>query len=107
LPADRPTRLEDLARVIRSKNAGPYVLTLDILFDDEKDFDRALRSGTLTPEAIAARYGRRPGEVEVHVFAPAQAVKVSMPREHPSGSVADADLYGAQQHVLLYDIAIP
>lgn len=100
-------RLEDLARVIRSKNAGPFVVTLDVLFDDDEAFERTVRSGMLTPQALASRYRRRSDEVEVHVFAPARALKVSMPRRHPSGSVADADLYGAQQHVLLYDIDIP
>ena len=37
-------KLVELARTVRSKNAGPLKLTLDLLFDDEAAYRRALQS---------------------------------------------------------------
>ena len=34
------TILGDLATLIRSKNAGPFILTFDIMFDDEASYRR-------------------------------------------------------------------
>ena len=100
-------RLEDIARVIRSKNAGPFCVTLDVLFGDEATYRRVERAGAITRERMAALY-RRPAEtIEVYHHPAALAMKVSFERWTPAGSVQDTDLYGAQQHVLLYDIDIP
>jgi hypothetical protein len=51
-------RLEDIARVIRSKNAGPYCVTLDILFGDEATYRRVERAGAITRARMAALYQR-------------------------------------------------
>ena len=37
-----PVRLIDIAAVIRSKNAGPYELTLDIVFTDREWYQLSL-----------------------------------------------------------------
>jgi hypothetical protein len=100
-------RLEDIARVIRSKNAGPFCVTLDVLFGDEATYRRVERAGALTRERMAALYRRPLDTVEVFHHPAALAMKVSFGRWVPAGSVFDTDLYGAQQHVLLYDIEIP
>jgi len=46
-------KLVDIARVIRSKNAGPTTLTLDLMFNDEAGYAQALGSSALTPAALA------------------------------------------------------
>ena len=51
-------KLVNIAKVIRSKNAGPTVLTLDLLFNDEKGFKLACASKALTPDAIAKLYSQ-------------------------------------------------
>ncbi len=58
-------KLVDIARVIRSKNAGPTILTLDLLFNDEAGFKRACASPALTPEAIGKLYSQPAAKVEV------------------------------------------
>lgn len=99
-------RLDQIARVIRSKNAGPFCLTLDILFGDEASYQRVVAANVITPEKMAALYGQPLANVQVYQHAQARAMKVSIVRPTPAGSVKDTDLYGAQQHVLLYPLEI-
>lgn len=98
--------LQDVASVIRSKNAGPYEVTLDVLFRSEADLDRVLAADAVNVEAIARLYDRDPSEVAVHVYRKGLGIKVTMPRPASAGSFWDTDLYGAQQHVPLMTLAI-
>lgn len=67
-----------LAQVIRSKNAGPYELVLDILFKTREDYQRVKRSEQLTPQLIAGLYNVKPDFIHNIVwFDPANAVKSS------------------------------
>ena len=99
-------RLDSIATVIRSKNAVPCLLTLDVMLPDEATFAYvAERIGALRGQ-VALRYGRSENEVAVLPFAPALAVKITLPREIVSGDVGDRDVYGAQQHAPLLDIEL-
>ncbi|HUS80131.1 MAG TPA: DUF4387 domain-containing protein [Armatimonadota bacterium] len=92
-------RLYDLARVMRSKNAGPFTLTIDLMFARREDFGRALGSAALTAERIGELYGVDPAAVRIMPFERVLTVKVSMPRPGPSsGAPGDRDVYGSQQH---------
>lgn len=100
-------RLDTIARVIRSKNAGPFCLTLDVLFGDAAAYQRVVKAEAITREKMAALYKQPLGNVQVFHHPVALAMKVSIVRAAPAGSLADSDLYGAQQHVLLYPLEIP
>ena len=92
-------RLIDIARVIRSKNSGPFELTLDILFNDAATFAAVRASGEINRERIAQLYAMASHEVLRMVwFSPANAVKIVLKRKVPSGARGDSDVYGAQQH---------
>jgi len=92
----------EIARVVRSKNSGPYELVLDIMLKDRKLFDALRASGQFTPERLAEVYGVDLKEIRRIVwFEPANAVKVVMPRRIVSGAPGDSDVYGAQQHAPL------
>lgn len=91
-------KLVDCARVIRSKNAGPTTLTLDLMFDTEAQFRMASASPSLTAAAIAPLYGLDGTQVQVIACAPALAIKVVLPRRVIAGDPGDRDVYGAQQH---------
>ena len=99
-------KLIDIAKVIRSKNAGPTTLTLDILFNDEAGYQRALQSPALQPAAIAPLYGLRAGQVQLIPYPPAMAIKIAMDRRVVAGNPGDRDVYGAQQHGPLLEIEI-
>ena len=49
-------KLKDIAKACKSKNAGPFELTLDIMFDNEALFQRVRQSGVITPKLIADLY---------------------------------------------------
>lgn len=99
--------ITELARVIRSKNAGPYELTLDIVFDREDVYREVRRRGLITREVLAGLYGLEPGEIRKLVFFdPARAVKAVLARRIVSGSPGDTDVYGAQQHAPLLQLVL-
>ncbi len=94
--------LTEVAKVIRSKNAGPYLLTLDILFKDKTCFEKFRSAELMTKEKAAEIYGIDVGEVQsVIFFEPAYALKITFHRPVVSGGHGDGDIYGAQQHIPL------
>ena len=99
-------RLDAIAKVIRSKNAGPCLLTLDVLLPDAATF--AYVAARIEPlrRQVARRYGRGENEIAVLPYPPALAVKITLPREIVAGDVGDRDVYGAQQHAPLLDIEL-
>jgi hypothetical protein len=100
--------LRALARVIRSKNAKPYRLTLDILFERRDIFDFVKASPALTPAAVARAYGLPEEAItSSFIFEPGLAIKFTLRRPWVQGSLGETDMYGAQQHVPLLDIQIP
>jgi len=100
--------ITEVADVIRSKNAGPYELTLDIMFTHEHDYQRVKEMNLFTPELFAELYGVTTDQIiRVVYFDPAWAVKCTMVRPVVSGSPGDTDVYGAQQHAPLLRITIP
>lgn len=101
-------KLSELASVIRSKNAGPFELTFDIMFDDEETYERVRASGILGAELIQRLYGIDAGEIlSVHFFDAALTFKATIVRPVASGTVGDSDVLGAQQHAPLLDVEIP
>jgi len=99
--------LAELTSVLRSKNAGALLVTLDLMFDDEATYARVRDSGVLTPERIASLYQVSHNQVSIIPYDVAYAIKITVPRLVPSGSFGDTDIYGAQQHGPLLDIEIP
>ena len=101
------SRLRDIAAVVRSKNAGPLYLTLDVMLPDADTFRRVVASGVLDQETMARLYAMPPGDIEVIEHSPTHTVKVTMRRAITAGDLADTDLYGAQQYVPLLDLEVP
>jgi hypothetical protein len=99
-------RLDAIAKVIRSKNAGPCLLTLDVMLPDEASFGYLAARIAPLRRQVAQRYGLSENAVAVHAFRPALAVKITLPRDIIAGDVGDRDVYGAQQHAPLLDIEL-
>jgi len=98
------TRLADLARVVRSKNAGPTLLTIDVLFAETAHLDRVLP--VLSSSRISSLYGIEADKIRVIPYRPAMAIKIVMPRKLIAGDPGDPDVYGAQQHAPLLGIEV-
>ena len=102
------TKLAELARLIRSKNAGPFELTFDVMFDDVGKYERVKASGVITAARIADAYRIRADDVLVcRPYDAAVAFKITIRRPVGSGDIDDRDVYGCQQHVPLTRIEIP
>lgn len=99
------TRLSDVASVIRSKNAGPYELTFDIIFKDRAWFEEAKRINLINAALICSLYGVAEEDVlDIIAFEPANAIKATIKRPLVSGAIGETDVYGAQQHVPLLSV---
>jgi hypothetical protein len=101
------TQLHELARLIRSKNAGPFELTIDVMFKDRESYDRVVASGLLNADRMASLYQVNPGAVQLFEAEIALAIKISIPRPVPSGSLRDTDIFGGQFHSPIVRLEIP
>ena len=100
-------KLYDYAKVFRSKNAGPFTLTIDMIFDEKERFDNTLLQLKNRKSEIASLYSVKSDDVQINDLAQVLAIKVSLPRSFPSsGSIGDRDVYGCQQHFPLADMQI-
>lgn len=100
------TTLGELASLIRSKNAGPFQLTFDIMFDDKDRYERVKKSGQISAGRVASIYGLPEQDVLFFFCDNALAIKASIPRPVFQGDLGDADGHGGQQYAPLMEIEI-
>ena len=96
--------LSEFTRILRSKNAGPLYITFDLIFPDRQTMEYVC--GRLSREVVAEAYGISPEQVRIIPYAVVNAIKITFPRKHISGSPEDGDIYGCQQHIPLAKIII-
>jgi hypothetical protein len=100
-------RLFDLAKTIRSKNAGVDRITFDVIFADRASYELVCRSGALSRDAVCRIFGIPASRITDHVqFDPALAIKFTISRTVPSGSPGDGDIFGSQQYGPLLDVQV-
>jgi len=100
--------LRELAQVIRSKNAGPFEITLDIVFKSREDFEAVKRSGVITKELVSELYNvPTQAIITFGFFELINAVKITLPRPRAQGGIGETDMHAAQQHVPLQEIRVP
>lgn len=99
-------RLYDIAFVCRSKNAGPFQVTIDLMFKDLESYRQVMNSNAFNAENIGRLYNVAPSEIAIKPFERILTVKVVLPRNSSSGSPADTDVYGSQQHFPLGNLEI-
>jgi hypothetical protein len=99
--------IKDVAKVCKSKNAGPFELTIDVVFDNAETFDRVKATGVLTAALFARLYNVPQQHVLFTPYDAAFAFKATFPRLIPAGDFGDTDVYGCQQHAPLLDVDLP
>ena len=100
-------RLVDIAKTIRSKNAGVNQVTFDLIFADARTYERVKRSGALTRESVASLFGIPSERISAFVqFDPANAIKFTIVRSCPNGSPGDWDILGCQYYAPLMDLML-
>lgn len=99
-------KLWELARLVRSKNAGPFMLTIDIVFADEETYLRVKQGGAINRALFARLYHLPVDDVLFVEHDRAWAFKASIPRPVASGDPDDCDVFGGQQHGPLVDLEV-
>jgi len=99
-------RLGDIATV-RSKNAGPFEITFDIMFPDELGYQNVKATGVISPALFARLYGVSENECLYAEYDNGWAIKCTILRPLPSGAVGDCDTYGSVKAFPLQNVEIP
>lgn len=100
--------MKEVAKIVRSKNSGPFEMTFDIMFDDEEIYERVKSANLLTDDTIKKLYRVPDEDILVNMyFKPALAWKCTIRRPYAQGSVGELDTLGTQQHAPLLDIVVP
>ena len=97
--------LREIAQKVRSKNAGPFWITIDIFCGDRAAFER-VRDG-LETSAVAKQLGTPLQTLKRFDIAELNVVKVSIPRPDVQGTIRDRDLHGAALAPLVAEMEIP
>jgi hypothetical protein len=100
-----PLTLGDLALEVRSKNAGPFWMTLEAFMPDEQTYRVA--DTLITPELISELYHVAPASLQIFRIPELCVVKVSFPRPVAQGSLRDRDMHAGQHHVPLASTTVP
>jgi len=100
-------KLLNLAEILRSKNAGPFYITFDIMFKNKKFFEKIKNAKILNNRLISDLYQIDEKDVRIIYYDIVNAVKITIKRKYASGDINDTDVYGAQQQSLLENIQIP
>jgi len=96
--------LGSLVEKVRSKNAGPFWLTIDIFCGSQEAFER-VRKG-LSSERVAAVFGVESATLKRFEIPSLNVVKFSLPRPHVQGSPRDRDMHGASWAALLAEVEL-
>lgn len=99
------TKLVDITNIIRSKNSGPYELTMDIMFKSRGIFEDICNKKIINEELICRLYKiNKEDIINIIEFKPANAIKITIKRPIASGDLGETDVYGAQQHAPLLSL---
>ena len=97
--------LGDLALEVRSKNAGPFWITLEAFMPDEETY--RIADTLITAELISDLYHVRSASLQIFRIPQLRVVKVSFPRPVVQGSLHDRDMHAGQHHVPLACTPVP
>ncbi|MBV4397743.1 DUF4387 domain-containing protein [Advenella alkanexedens] len=100
-------KLNQLAKTIRSKNAGVNKITFDIIFRDQETYQAVKKSGALSRQTVCDLYNISDERISDFVeYDPGLAIKFTIYRQRPSGSAGDGDIFGAQQYAPLLELPV-
>lgn len=100
-------KLEDIATIIRSKNSGPYLYTIDIFIDDKSDYQWLCENQIMTVDKVASHLKISVDAIEgIYYFKPVNGIKITYHRDVSSGTYGDLDVYGTQQYIKIIDFNI-
>ncbi len=93
-----------IAHKVRSKNAGPFWVTIDIFCGTPAAYDQIVKG--LSTDRIAALFRCPVETIKRFDIADLMVVKFSLPRPAIQGTAADRDMHGAAWGPLVAEVAI-
>lgn len=82
-----------VAAKVRSKNAGPFWLTIDIFCGTPAAFDQIVNG--LSTDRVATALGVDPDVIKRFDIGALNVIKISLPRPAIQGRANDRDMHGA------------
>jgi hypothetical protein len=98
------TTLADLAHEVRSKNAGPFWVTMELFLRDAEGY--RIAAGAVDERVIAELYRVEESTVRLFLIPSLNVVKISFPRPVGQGSLRDRDIHAGQHHVPLAGLRV-
>ena len=96
----------EVCRHVRSKNAGPFWVTIDLFFRDEELYRRFRDAPTLGSELFERLYGADANLVKRLPVDNLRVLKISFPRAKPQGWMGERDMHAGQHYARLLDVEI-
>lgn len=96
-------KLDEVCHQVRSKNAGPFWVTVDLFFDGPESYARYKDTPALSAAAVANVFGVDPTLVKRFAVDTLSVVKLSYPRKTPQGGAVERDMHSGQQYIRLLD----
>ena len=100
-------KLWQVTKLIRSKNAGAFELTFDVIFKDQATYEKVRDAKLINAAWFAKTYQLTPEVVTIINYDAASAIKITIPRPTISGDIDDSDVYGGQQYGPLVGLEVP
>ena len=100
------TTVGDIAYYVRSKNAGPFWITIDIFCDTDESYQRFATSSTLNADSIANTYGVEVNDIKLFYLPNLKVMKISYPRHCPQGGRDERDMHAGQQYMQMLGLPV-
>ena len=100
------SKIGEVCRHVRSKNAGPFWVTVDLFFGSEEKYRLYRDAPALGPELFGRLYGADPKLVKRLPVDSLRMIKISYPRPKAQGWKGERDMHAGQQYARLLDIEI-
>lgn len=99
-------KAKDVCRLIRSKNAGPFWVTVDFFFKDKASYLQYRDTPTLNGELFHDLFGTDPSLLKKASVDSLNIVKISYARPHPQAWKGERDMHAGQQFARLLDVEL-
>lgn len=102
-------KVSELCRHVRSKNAGPFWVTVDFFFRNADVFQQYKRSKSFGPDLVKEVFGADPATAEFFTIDRLSVLKLSFVRPNPQAWRGERDMHSGQlfARLLERDVSLP
>jgi hypothetical protein len=98
--------VNDLARYVRSKNAGPFWVSIEVFCETQEAYETIKNSKNITPKKVSDLYHVDESKIKVFYMDELKVIKFSFPRPKPQGHKYENDMHAGQQYIFLADTEV-